>query len=369
MLKRILSLIKKEFLIIWRDPKSRMLIVLPPILQLFIFAHAMTMEIRNIDVALLDGCNSFESRELVSRFQNSKWFRKFIYVKNEKEITQNLAQQKVQMALIIKNDFSINIKRGKTADVQIITDGRQTNTAAVVSSYANEIINNYSKELNKRRTGRAAEINMQTRSFYNPNLEYLYYTLTSLVVLLAMVITLLLTSMSVARERELGTYENLVVSPCNTFEILAGKTIAPMGISMCLSFIIALIAVFYFKMPFRGSIFLYLISTIAALLSITGVGLFVSSLAKTQQQAIFGAFLFQTPASLLSGFISPIEDMPKFFQYLTYINPLRYYLTIGKGIFFKDLGFYDVMTNVIALIIIAFFTLSAAGWIFNKKLD
>lgn len=369
MLKRILALIKKEFLIIWRDPKSRMLIVLPPILQLFIFAHAMTMEIRNIDVAILDRCNSYESRELISRFQNSRWFRKFIYVNNENEITENIAAQRVQMALEIKNDFSKNIKRGKIADVQVITDGRQTNTAAVASSYANEIIGNYSNELYKKQKGKRADINMCTRSFYNPNLEYLYYTLTSLVVLLAMVITLLLTSMSVARERELGTYENLVVSPCGTFEILAGKTIAPMGISMCLSFIIALIAVFYFKMPFRGSIFLYLISTITALLSITGVGLFVSSLAKTQQQAIFGAFLFQTPASLLSGFISPIEDMPKFFQYITYIDPLRYYLAIGKGIFFKDMGFFDVMSNVIPLAIIAIFTLSAAGWIFNKKLD
>lgn len=366
MTRRIFSLIKKEFLIIWRDPKSRMLIILPPLMQLFVFAYTMTMEIRNIDVAVLDRCNTYESRELISRFQNSKWFRKFIFVNNEKEIKEKIETQKAQIALEINSDFSSNIKRGKSADVQVITDGRQTNTAAIAGSYAANIINEYSAEFEK---GKKAQIDMQIRSWYNPNLEYMYYTLASLVVLLAMVITLLLTSMSIARERELGTFDQLIVSPCTPFEILLGKTIAPMGVAMCLATFMALIAVFYFKMPFRGSITLYLLSTIAALLSITGVGLFISALSKTQQQAILGAFTFQTPASLLSGFISPIEDMPRVFQYITLIDPLRYYMVIGKGIFFKGMGFYDVMANTIPLILIAVVTLGGALWLFNRQLD
>ena len=366
MLKRIIALVKKEFIIIWRDPKSRMLIIIPPLMQLFIFAYAMTMEVRNIDVAILDRANTLESRELISRFENSRWFRKFVYVKNENELRKQIETQKSHMALEISNDFSVKIKNGKGADVQVITDGRQTNTAAIAGSYASEIINNYSQELSKTN---ASELNFQTRSWYNENLEYIYYTLASLVVLLAMVITLLLTSLSIARERELGTFDQLIVSPCTPFEILAGKTIAPMGIALSLSIFMALIAVIHFKMPFRGSIILYLISTVVAILSITGVGLFVSALSKTQQQAILGAFTFQTPASLLSGFISPIEDMPKFFQYLTYLDPLRFYMVIGKGIFFKNMPLHDVLINIIPLCIIAFVTLSAAMWLFNKQLD
>lgn len=366
MFKRILTLIKKEFLTIWRDPKSRMLIILPPLMQLFIFAHAMTMEIKNIDMAVLDRCKTVESRELISGFENSRWFRKIIYVQNEKQLKKNIETQKVQIALEINSDFSTNLKRGKSSDVQIITDGRQTNTAAIAGGYASEIISSFCE---KYRNKNLASIQMQTRSWYNPNLEYLWYTLASLLVLLAMVITLLLTSLSIARERELGTYEQLIVSPCTPFEILAGKTIAPMIVAMSLSGFMLTIAVFYFKMPFRGSILLYLVSTIIALFSITGVGLFISALSKTQQQAILGAFTFQTPASLLSGFISPIEDMPKFFQYLTYADPLRFYMTIGKGIIFKGMGTYDVVLNLIPLILIAICTLSGALWLFRKQLD
>ena len=366
MFKRIIALVRKEFIIIWRDPKSRMLILIPPMMQLFMFAYAMTMEVRNIDVAILDRANTPESRELVSRFQNSKWFRKFIFVKNEFELKKQIETQKSHMALEINNDFSSKIKKGQTADVQVITDGRQTNTAAITGSYASEIINNYSQELAK---SSSSHLNFETRSWYNENLEYLYYTLASLVVLLAMVITLLLTSLSIARERELGTFDQLIVSPCTPFEILAGKTIAPMCIALALSIFMVLVAILQFKMPFRGSVVLYLLSTVIAILSITGIGLFVSALSKTQQQAILGAFTFQTPASLLSGFISPIEDMPRFFQYITYINPLRFYMVIGKGIFFKNMPFEDVFINFIPLIIIAIVTLSAAMWLFNKQLD
>lgn len=366
MLKRIIALVKKEFLIIWRDPKSRMLIIIPPIMQLFIFAYAMTMEVRNIDMAILDRSNTLESRELISKFESSKWFRKFIYVKNENELRKSIETQKAHIALEINSDFSSKIKRGKTAYVQIITDGRQTNTAAIAGGYANEIINKYSDEFSK---GKNTKINFETRSWYNENLEYMYYTLASLVVLLAMVITLLLTSLSIARERELGTFDQLIVSPCTPFEILAGKTIAPMGVALSLSMFMAFVAVFHFKMPFRGSVILYLISTVIAILSITGVGLFVSALSKTQQQAILGAFTFQTPASLLSGFISPIEDMPRFFQYLTFLDPLRFYMVIGKGIFLKNMPLQDVITNLIPLCIIAIITLGGAMWLFNKQLD
>lgn len=368
MFKRILALVKKEFLTIWRDPKSRMLVILPPIMQLFIFAYAMTMEIKNIDMVILDRCNTRESRELVSRFYDSRWFRKLTYVHNEKEVEYKIATQKAQMALEINSDFSSDLKKHKPTDVQVITDGRQTNTAAIAGGYASEIIGSYAREFAPH-TKKSAKIETHIRSWYNPNLDYMWYTLVSLMVLLAMVITLLLTSLSIARERELGTFDQLIVSPCTPFEILAGKTIAPMSVAMGLASFMAIVSVIHFKVPFVGSVFLYLISTIIALLSITGVGLFISSLCKTQQQAILGAFTFQMPASLLSGFISPIEDMPKFFQYLTYIDPIRFYMKIGKGIILKNISALDVISNLIPLALIALVTLSAAMWLFNKQLD
>lgn len=366
MFKRILALVKKELLTIWRDPKSRTLVVLPPVMQLFIFAYAMTMEIKNIDLAILDRAQTYESREFLANFSSSKWFRKLTYVNNEKELAYLISVQKAQIGIEIPNDFSKNIKRKKAAKIQVITDGRQTNSAAVGGNYVTTIVENYNTTLGKNN---GAALAFDIRSFYNPNLDYIYYTLVSLMVILAMVITLLLTSLSIARERELGTFDQLIVSPSTPFEILLGKTIAPMLVAIILTFIIVLIAITYFKVPFRGSVWLFLISTIFALLSITGVGLFISSLCKTQQQAILGAFTFQTPASLLSGFISPIEDMPKVFQYITLADPLRFYLKIGKGLFLKDIGAADVFYNVYPLMIIAAITLFAAYFQFKRQLD
>ena len=363
---RIFSLIKKEFLIIWRDPKSRMLVVLPPFLQLFIFAYAMTMEIQNIDVAILDKSKTYYSRELVSRFSNSSRFRKFIFVENEKQMNYFISNQKVQIGLQISEDFSRKVKQKKPTEVLIITDGRQTNTASIAGGYASEIVNNFSSEISP---SGGLKLVADVRSWFNPNLEYLWYTLVSLLTLLGLVITLLLTSLTIAREREMGTFEQLMVSPAKPWEILLAKALAPMFVAVMLSTFMIIVCVFYFKIPIVGSLALYFFSMIFAILSITGIGLFISSLCKTQQQAILGAFTFQTPASLLSGFISPIEDMPKFFQILTYLDPIRFYLKIGKGIFLKGMGVCDVFLNLIPLIVIAFLTLSFSLWFFKKQLD
>lgn len=367
MFKRILALIKKEFLSIWRDPKSRMLILIPPIMQLFIFAYAITMEIKNIDMVVLDRNNSVESRELTRRFANSKWFRKITYVRNENEVKTAIDNQDVLIALEINSDFSKNIYAEKPTTIQVIVDGRQTNSAAIASNYATQIIGTYASEIQPR--VQTPSIQADIRSWYNPNLLYIWHTLISLTVILGMVITLLLTALSIARERELGTFDQLLVSPATSFEILVGKTVPPLIIAMCLSTFMSCMAIFFFKVPFVGSIALFFISMFVALLSIVGVGLFISSLCKTQQQAILGAFTFQMPATLLSGFVSPIEDMPKIFQLITYADPIRFYLSIQKGLFLKDMSIYDVFSNLIPLMIIAFVTLSLAGWMFKRKLD
>lgn len=365
-LRRIFALIKKEFITIWKDPKSRGIIIGLPLLQLLVFTNAITMEVKNIDAVVIDRDKLVESRELLSHFEQSPRFRKFYYVENEKDLKEKIDNQKVQIGLYINNDFSSSIKAEKPVSVLIITDGRQTNSASIAGGYASQIVSDYNNEIN---TSKGAQINVSVRNWYNPNLEYRWYILTVIVSLLALVITLLLTALSIAREREMGTFDQLIVSPLSSFEILLGKTVPPMVIAMVLTCIMTLIVVTAFKVPFAGSVVLFLISIFVSLLSIVGVGLFISSICKTQQQAILGVITFQMPAILLSGFISPVEDMPLFLQYLTYLNPIRFFILLTRGIFLKGMGITDVIINLIPLLIIAFITLSLASWTFKRNLD
>ena len=366
---RIKALIKKEFLAIFKDPKNRALIIFPPIIQLFIFAHAITLEVRNIDISVLDYSNTQYSRELISRFHNSKWFRKIRNRNTISELKNDIDLKNSQLGIIIQNDFAKKINEKTPTKILIITDGRQTNSASIVSGYASQIIGNYSSELEKKFNIKKTQINVITRNWFNPNIEYKWFLTVSMIVMLSLVLSLLLSALSIARERELGTFEQLMVSPLNNDEILIAKTIPPLVVAFISGIIITLIIAFVFKVPFSGSISLYLISSLISLLSIIGVGLFISSLAYTQQQAILGVFAFQMPAVLLSGFVSPIEDMPIFFQYLSAINPLRYFMLITKGIYFKNMDALTVFKNLIPLIIIAIITLSIARWSFRKKAE
>ena len=366
---RIKALIKKEFLTIFKDPKNRALIIMPPVLQLLVFAHAITLEVKNIDISVLDYSNSQHSRELTSRFYNSKWFRKIYYPKTMKELKDDIDLKKSQLGIIIQNDFVRNINSNSKNEVLIIADGRQTNSAALASNYASTIISDYSRELDKLKGINNPSINVIVRNWYNPNIEYKWFLTVSLIVMLALVLSLLLSSLSIARERELGTFNQLMVSPLSIDEILFSKTIPPLLTAFFSSIVITLIIVFAFKVPFNGTILIYLVAMFISLFSIIGVGLFISSLSYTQQQAILGVFVFQTPAVLLSGFVSPIEDMPPFFQYISSLNPVRYYMLIIKGIYFKNMDIIVVVQNLIPLILIAFLTLTIARFSFKFQAE
>ncbi|MBE7707767.1 MAG: ABC transporter permease [Cyanobacteria bacterium SIG27] len=363
---RILALIKKEFLSIFKDPKSRALIITPPLLQLLVFAHAITMEVKNIDISILDYSKSNYSRELISRFSNSSWFRKVYFVNTKKEMKDDIDLKKSQIGIIIQNDLAKNIASKKPTEVLIIADGRQTNSASLASSYASNIISSYSSELQKTSS---ASVNVIIRNWFNPNIEYKWFLTVSLIVMLSMVLCLLLSALSIARERELGSFNQLLVSPLSHSEILISKTIPPLIVAFISSIIITLIIVFCFRVPFGGNIFLYLISTIVSLTSIVAIGLFISSFSYTQQQAILGVFAFQTPAVLLSGFVSPVEDMPLFFQKISLINPLRYYMLLNKGIYFKGMDSLTVLKALIPLIGISAIMFILARFSFKLKVD
>ena len=364
--RRVLALMKKEFITIWNDPKTKGIIIGMPLMQLLIFSNAATMEVQNIDTVVLDRSQGVESRELLSRFENSPRFRKFYYVNNEQEFKNKIDTQRVQIGLMLNNDFARNIKAKKPTEVQVIADGRQTNSASIASGYASQIISAYGKEISHPQN--SAGINISVRNWFNPNLEYKWFILTVIVAMLSLVTTLILTSLSIARERELGTFDQLIVSPLSSFEILLGKSVPPLIIAMMLTMIMTGIIILFFHIPFAGSFILFMISIFISLLAIVGVGLFISSICNTQQQAILSVMTFMMPAVLLSGFISPIEDMPIFLQYLTLLNPVRFFMVLTRGIFLKGIGIEDVMINLIPLIIIAIITLTLAGRTFKRKL-
>lgn len=364
-LRRVIALMKKEFITIWKDPKTKGIIIGMPIMQLLVFSNAATMEVKNIDTVVLNRSQSVEARELLSRFENSTRFRTFYYVDNEEDFRKKIDTQKVQIGLHINNDFARNIKNGNGASLQVISDGRQTNSAAIASGYASQIAVKYGEEINDKK---GAGINISVRNWFNPNLEYKWYILTVIVAMLSLVTTLILTSLSIARERELGTFDQLIVSPLSSLEILFGKAIPPLCISMVLTLIMTGIIIVFFHIPFAGSIILFLSSIFISLLAIVGVGLYISAICNTQQQAILSVMTFMMPAVLLSGFISPIEDMPVFLQYLTWLNPVRFFMVLTRGIFLKGMTLEDVFSNWIPLLIIAFITLTLASRTFKRKL-
>lgn len=369
MFRRIMALIKKEFWSIWKDPKSRALVIFPPILQLIIFAQAATMEVRNIDMAVLDRSNTLQSRNLIDEFRHSRWFKHVIVVENENQVAQMIRTRKVQLALTINTDFSTKLMKNQPTDVQVILDGRQTNVAGITNGYAATIISQFENEYFPKSYESVPRITPVIRNWFNPNLFYLWYTVVSLIAILATTISLILTALSIARERELGTFDQLIVSPLRSFEILAGKTVPPMIIALVLVTIMALFIIIFYRVPFSGSVILFYLSIFIYLLSMTGIGLFISSICKTQQQAILGAFTFQMPAILLSGYISPVEDMPPFFQGISCLNPVRFFIVIIKGVYLKAMPAPYVFENLIPLIFISILTLSAANWMFKRNLD
>jgi len=366
---RIWSLIIKEFLATLRDPKSRIMIILPPLLQLLIFAHAATMEIKNVDVVILDKSNTVQSRELIAGFHHSQWFRNVMLAKNEVEVNKIIRSQKAQIGVEIQSDFAKNLLNEKSTNMQIIVDGRQTNTASIANGYAIEIINTYEAKFLEHKKRKGPGIRIEQRSWFNPNLEYMWYTLVSLVALLSLSVSMLLTAMSIARERELGTFDQLIVSPLTSFEILMGKVIPPLIIAVCLTLFMVFAVAVIFKVPFAGSLSLLVFASTVALLSIVGIGLFISAFCKTQQQALLSVFVFQMPMVLLSGFISPINDMPEILQHATILNPVRFYIVIVKGMFLKGMGWQDVFMNLVPLVFLAIITLSIASWMFKRNLD
>jgi ABC-2 type transport system permease protein len=369
MLRRILTLIYKEFLAVWRDKKSRTVLIVPPILQLFIFAFAATLDVKNVPIGILNRDNGEHSIELIQRFMGSPFFSSIIFLKSVDEITPFIDLQRGAMVVSIDEQFSRRLNAKQRTDVQLILDGRRSNTAQIIAGYTSVLVDQFNQDIASRRKIAQQQARLFPRNWFNPNLLYYWYNVPSLVGVLTMLVGLVVTALSVARERELGTFDQLLVSPLQPIEILIGKTIPAIVIGTLEGSFIVFAGVFLFSIPFMGSFLLLYFSMIVFVSAIAGVGLFISSLSQTQQQAILGSFVFMSPAVLLSGFATPIENMPGWLQILTYANPLRYFLIISKGSFLKAMPADMVLNQVWPMAVIALFTLTGAALFFRRRLE
>lgn len=369
MLNRIWTLVIKELLANLKDNKVRIALIVPPIVQLVIFAWAATLDVKNVPIGILNRDNGEKAFELVQRFHGSPMFNHIVYLKAVDEIAPFIDTQAGVMVLSFDEQFSRNLDARKQADIQMILDGRKSNTAQIVAGYAGEIISQYNRDIVKQIEVRQQATLLFPRNWFNPNLLYHWYNVPSLVAILTMLLGLIVTSLSVAREREMGTFDQLLVSPMLPIEIVLGKTIPAIIISLTEVTIIVLVGIFLFHVPFTGYFYLLYISLFVFVSSILGIGLFISSLCSTQQQAILGTFCFMSPSVLLSGFATPIENMPEFLQYITLANPLRYMLVISRGQFLKDMPADVVFSNVWPMAIIALCTFTATTWFFKRRLE
>jgi ABC-2 type transport system permease protein len=372
---RLKQILIKEFIQIFRDPRTRGVVFIMPIFQMLIFGYAVTTDVKHVATGIYDLDNSVTSRELLARFIHSGYFDVEAILTRESEIQPLIDHGRVQALIRLDKGFEKNIQAGKTGLVQLIVDGTDSNTAAIILNYSGKIISRYSEDLLLRRTRYLmgtpqplSPVQLETRAWFNDNLESRNFYVPGVIALLVMLITLLLTSMAVVREKEIGTIEQIMVTPITPKEFILGKTLPFALISFIDVIIITLVGVFWFEVPIRGSLGLLLLSTALYLMTTLGMGLFISTVSRTQQQAMMSAFFFQFPAVLLSGFVFPIANMPEVVQWLTYLNPLRYFLVIIRGIFLKGVGFSILWPHLGALAVMGVITLWLASKRFRKTL-
>jgi len=364
MFGRVHALLVKELLAILRDRKSRFILIVPPLVQLLVFSFAATQEVKNLSLAVLNLDRGRPAWQLEQRFSAASPFRRIIRLQHPSQVAATLEGQQALAVLWIPADFSVNLATGRPARAGFLLDGRRTNAAQIVQGYARRIMTEFALEDSRRQPAVALEV----RHWFNPNLEFRWFTVPSLVCILTTLIGLLVTGLSVAREREMGTFDQLLVSPLQPLEILAGKALPALLVGVAEGSLIVLAAVLLLGVPFNGSVLLLYGSMAVFLAAIIGVGLFISALSMTQQQAVLGAFLFMVPAVILSGYASPIENMPDWLQSLTLGNPLRYFMVIVRGVFLKELPAARVWSQTWPMGVIALVTLSAATWLFRRRL-
>ncbi|MEK7408768.1 MAG: ABC transporter permease [Acidobacteriota bacterium] len=385
MWNRIRHIVRKEFRQAFREPRMRLLLFGPPLIQLILFGYAVNMDVENSRVAWRDLDNTPESRDLRAAFEGSPRFQMVAVPASEREVQDLLDRGQAQAVVRVLPGFARDIRRGETAAVQILVDGADSNTASIVSNYAIQVVNRYAGELMSEQmrarlvastAAAGGPVNLsvpgvaaRSRVWFNPELRSRNYFVPGVVVNIITLVTLMLTAMAIVREKEIGTMEQLMVTPIRPIELMLGKTLPFAVVGLFDLMLVTAAALVIFKVPFRGQGVVLLVSAVAFLLTTLGIGLFISTISRTQQQAVMASFFFFTPAFMLSGFNFPVRNMPLPVQWLTYVNPVRYFMEIVRGVFLKGTGFAVLWPQIAALAALGVTILTLSALRFHKRLD
>jgi ABC-2 type transport system permease protein len=373
MLERLKCMLVKEIIQALRDPRMRFILFVIPAFQTIIFGYAVNTDVRHVKTAIYDLDNTPESRELTARFARSGYFDITGYLDRDDSAREVIDRGDVKAVLRMNRGMGALLRAGSQASLQIILDGTDSNTAGIVLNYAARIARRYNDLLLERAMGKLGVqpvalggVELESRAWFNENLESSNYYVPAVIANIVLIITMLLSSMAVVREKEIGTMEQIIATPIGRTEFILGKTIPFVIIGFIDVAMITAVAYFWFQVPLRGSLLLLFGATALFLMSSLGFGLFISTISHTQQQAMMSAFFFVFPTMLLSGFAFPIENMPQTVQWLTFINPLRYYLIIIRGVFLKGIGADILWPELLGLFLIGAAILSFAVQRFQK---
>ncbi len=377
MLMRLQHMLLKEFIQVLRDPRTRMLLLVPPLVQLMIFGYAATFEIRNVRMAVLDRDNTQESRELVARFEASRYFQLRRHLESSRDIDTVIERGEATLVVHIHPGFSQQLRKGQTAPVQVILDSTDSNATLVALGYLNQIAAEYSRQIQTERLQRespslAAQVPqaaMERRPWFNTDLQSRWFFVPGVIGSITLVIVTTLTAFAVVREREIGTLEQMMVTPIRRWEFILGKTLPFFLIGLADVALIAGVGTFWFQIPFRGEVGVLLLGTVLFLLCQLGVGLFISTVSATQQQAMVTAFFFIMPAITFSGFGFPIAAIPESIRWISYFDPLRYFLVVIRGVYLKGTGLDVLWPQMWPMVVMAVLFLSVSILRFQKSLD
>jgi ABC-2 type transport system permease protein len=375
MFRRVRYLFVKELIQVLRDKRLRMTLIFPPLFQLIIFGYAANLDVKHIRTAVRDLDQSVESRDLISRFSSSKYFDIISFPQTPKEIEGLIKKGEIALSIEVPSGFSRKLKKGDTASVQILIDGTESNTAMIALGYISRILSDYSTTVLVKRLDRAgmtgfeeAGVEVEQRTWFNPNFESRLFFIPGVIASIAFLVPIILTAQAVVREREIGTLEQIMVTPLRPWELVVGKTFPFALLGLLDVIMIALIGVFWFEVPLRGNPFILLLGNALFLMSSVGIGLFISTISSTQQQAQISTFFFSMPAFILSGFVFPLENLPAWIRYLTYANPLRYFLVIIRGVFLKGNGLDILWPQMSALAVLGGLMILMSSLRFQKRL-
>ena len=364
---RIRSLIRKELRQLLRDPRSRRLVFVSPIFQLVLFGYAVNTDVRQVRTVVQDGDGTPTSRAMVDALENSEYFRVVADVGPGDGVDQALDRGDAVVAIVVPPGLQSDLKGGRLARVQVLVDGTSSNTATVAQGYAGRILADFGVSVVAGGAGRAEPpVELRARAWFNPDLASRTYNVPAVIGTIMFLMALMLTGLSVAREREVGTFDQLLVAPVSPAELMLGKTLPVAGIALVQLALITTVALLWFGIPLRGSILLLLASAILYALAGLSLGLLLSTFSKTQQEAFLTIFLTLFPAIILSGFLYPVETMPTFFEWLADLNPLRYFIRIVRAIFLKGSGPSDLALELGILAVMALVALRAGVYRFRR---